>query len=141
MKESGNKWMTKEEITELANEWRKMHDKPLVKPKAVYNILHRYSQFHENAKRRKKGYLLLKKSKHIKKSGRPRIMYRLSSRLLKRVNKYENRLMLGLPINSKINKGKKFKMSLDYMNRSRSISNKIRKGEYEPYRYMIRSSL
>lgn len=140
MKESGNKWMTKEEITELVNEWRKEHDKPLVKPKAVYNILHRYSQFHESAKRRNKGYLVLKRAKRINKAGRPRIMYKLSSKLLRRVDRYESRLIHGLPINSKVNKGKKFKMTIDYTKRSHSIANNVRKGEYEPYRYMIRGS-
>jgi hypothetical protein len=141
MKKSGNTWKTKEDITHLVNEFRREHSKPEIKTKAVYNVLHNYSKYYEDAKKRKKFYLVLKRQKQIKTRGRPRILYKLSTKLLKRVDKYERRWLSGLPINSKVNIGKKFKMTIDYNNRSRKIAMKIKKGDYEPYKYMVRSSL
>lgn len=143
MKDEGNPYMTKEEITKHVNKFRKKHGKPEIKVKTVYDVLLRYSRYYENAKKRRRGYLLLvhvKKPKKGGKGGRPRKYYKLSDRLSKRVIRMQKRWESGLPINSKVNKGKKFKMTIDYNRRSRSISNKIKRKDYPIYKYMIRNS-
>ena len=138
MKESGNRWRTLQEITDLVNNWRAEHDKPLVKTKAVYNILHRYSEHYEKAKQGKIKYLMLKRHKKTGKAGRPRVEFRLSKTLVKRVSRHEKRILLGLPINSTVNKGQ-FRMTQEHQKRSKSIANRIKKGQ-DPYKYMIRDS-
>jgi hypothetical protein len=138
MKDSDNKWQTREQLTDKVNEWRMEHEKPEVTTKAVYNILHRYSQLHEQAKQGKVKYLMLKRHKKTGKAGRPEVQYKLSALLLRRVDRHEKRILLGLLINSTVNKGK-FRMIQDYQKRSRSIANRIKKGQ-DPYKYMIRDS-
>jgi len=137
MRDNGNKYLTVDELTELVNQ--NPNRKHKVQRSAVYKILHRYSRYYEQAKARRKGYLILKKEIPRKKGqrGRPQIKYKLSSRLLKRVDYYERRWKIGLPFNKHPNKGKKFKMTLEYFKRARRIEIKLKKGEYELYTYIL----
>ena len=86
MRDNGNKYLTVDELTELVNQNPNRKNK--VKRDAVYKILHRYSRYYEQAKERRRGYLVLKKEIPQKKGqrGRPQIKYKLSSRLIKRVD-------------------------------------------------------
>lgn len=137
MRDNGNKYMTVDELTELVN--KNPNRKHKVKRNAVYNILHRYSRHYEQAKKRRRGYLVLKKEVPRKKGqrGRPQVKYKLSSRLLKRVDVYENRWKRGFTINKRVNKGEKFRMTIEYKERARGILTKIRKGEYDLYTYLL----
>lgn len=137
MRDNGNKYCTVEELVELVN--AHPNKKHPVKRDAVYKILHRYSRHYEDAKKQKKGYLILKKSIKRKKGqrGRPRVKYKLGANLLKRLEKYEERWKYGLPINIRTKNGDKFRMTLDYNNRANNISIKLRKGEYELYDYLL----
>ncbi len=94
MRDSGNKFRTMDELTELIN--AHPNRKYKITEPAVYKILRRYSRYYEDAKRRKKGYLVLKKNIPRKKGqrGRPKVGYKLSARLLKRLEKYEKRLCI-----------------------------------------------
>ena len=137
MKDNGNIYRTVDELTELVN--KNPNRKHKVNRSAVYKILHRYSRYYEQAKKRRRGYLVLKKEVPRKNGqrGRPQVKYKLSSRLLKRVDVYENRWKRGFTINKKVNKGKKFRMTMDYKNRAQGIRTKIQKGEYELYTYLL----
>ncbi|WP_342304321.1 hypothetical protein [Methanolobus sp. ZRKC5] len=59
MRDNGNKYLTVDELTELVNQ--NPHKKHKVTRSAVYKILHRYSRYYEQAKKRRRGYLVLKK--------------------------------------------------------------------------------
>ncbi|TQD26102.1 hypothetical protein [Methanolobus vulcani] len=129
--------MTADELTELVNQ--NPYKKHKVTRSAVYKILHRYSRYYEETKRRRRGYLILKKEIPRKKGqrGRPQIMYKLSSRLLKRVDRHAGRWKMGLPINQHVNKGKKFRMTQEYSRRAARIRINLKKGEYELYTYLL----
>ncbi|MDK2827064.1 MAG: hypothetical protein PWQ63_1844 [Methanolobus sp.] len=137
MRDHGNKYMTVDELTELVND--NPNRKKKVTRNAVYKILHRYSRYYEQAKKRRRGYLVLKKEIPRKKGqrGRPQIKYKLSSRLIKRVNMQEKRWKKGLTINKRVNKGEKFRMTMDYKNRAQGIWAKLKKEEYELYTYLL----
>ena len=137
MRDNGNKYLTVGELTELVNQ--NHNKKHKVTKSAVYKILHRYSRYYEEAKRRRRGYLVLKKEIPRKKGqrGRPQIKYKLSSRLFKRVDYYDRRWKTGLPINKRVNKGKNFRMTQEYLRRARGIELKLKKGEYELYTYLL----
>jgi hypothetical protein len=137
MRDNGNKYLTVGELTELVNQ--NPNKKHKVTTSAAYKILHRYSRYYEEAKSRRQGYLILKKEIPRKKGqrGRPQIKYKLSSRLLKRVDYYDMRWKMGFPINSRVNKGKNFRMSPEYSIRAKKINIKLKKGEYELYTYLL----
>lgn len=139
MKETGNEFRTPEEITKEVNKFRVKHNKPEIKKEAVYQILQRYSEFYEHSKERKSHYLVLVKKVKTKR-GRPIHKYKLSARLEKRVEKMQLRWKSGLPINSKVNKGKKFQLSIKYNHRIKGISIKIEKGDYPIYQYLLRNT-
>jgi hypothetical protein len=137
MRDNGNKYFTVDELTELVNQ--NPYKKHKVTKSAVYKILHRYSRYYEAAKRRRRGYLVLKKEIPRKKGqrGRPQIKYKLSSHLLKRVDFYDRRWKIGLPFNKRVNKGKNFKMTQEYLKRAKGIEIKLKKEEYELYTYLL----
>jgi hypothetical protein len=137
MRDNGNKYLTVDELTELVN--KNPNRKHKVKRDAVYKILHRYSRYHEQAKERRKGYLMLKKEIPQKKGqrGRPQIKYKLSSRLLKRVDYYDRQWKTGLLLYKRANKGEKFRRTQDSLRRARGIETKLKKGEYELYTYIL----
>ncbi|WP_342304758.1 hypothetical protein [Methanolobus sp. ZRKC5] len=137
MRDNGNKYLTVDELTELVNQ--NPYKKHKVTRSAVYKILHRYSRYYEEAKRRRRGYLVLKKEIPRKKGqrGRPQIKYKLSSRLSKRVDYYAMRWKMGFPINKRVNKGKNFRMTQEYSRRARGIDVKLKKREYELYTYLL----
>ena len=54
MRDNGNKYLTVGELTELVNQ--NHNKKHKVTKSAVYKILHRYSRYYEEAKRRRRGY-------------------------------------------------------------------------------------
>lgn len=137
MRGHGNKYMTVDKLTELVNQ--NPNRKHKVTRSAVYKILHRYSRNYEQAKRRRRGYLVLKREMPRKKGqcGRPQIKYKLSSNLLARLDTYENRWEIGLPINKRVKNGENFRLTMDYKNRARGIWIKLRMEEYELYTYLL----
>lgn len=137
MRDNGNKYLTIEELTELVN--GNPNRKKQVTRSAVYKIIHRYSKYYDQAKKRRNGYLVLKKEIRRKKGqrGRPQTKYKLSMRLLKRLQRYENHWKIGYPVNKKVKEGKKFRMTMEYKERARGISIKLKNGEYELYTYML----
>ncbi|WP_319507347.1 hypothetical protein [uncultured Methanolobus sp.] len=106
MRDNGNKYLTADELTVLVNQ--NPYKKHKVTRSAVYKILHRYSRYYEEAKRRRRGYLVLKKESPQKKGqgGRPNIKYKLSSRLSKRVDYYAMRWKMAFRSTSVLTKGK-----------------------------------
>ncbi|AFV24044.1 hypothetical protein Mpsy_1838 [Methanolobus psychrophilus R15] len=137
MRDNDNKYLTIEELTELVN--RNPNKKEQITRSAVYKIIHRYSKYYDQAKRRRSSYLILKKEIPRKKgqAGRPKIKYKLSMRLLKRLKDYEKRWKMGFPINKRVKEGKKFRMTQEYTKRAQGISMKLRKGEYDLYTYIL----
>lgn len=129
---NGRKFRTLQEITDITNEFRRSIDKPEVKSKAVYDILHRYEKY--------KPRLVLTRKKNLNKSGRPAIQYRMSLRLSKRVEYYERRLKLGYTINGK-SKGTGIAIMGDDAKKSRAIQMKIRNGEYDIYKFLLKESI
>ena len=137
MRDNGNKYLTIEELTELVN--RNPNRKKQITKSAVYKIIRRYSKYYDEAKKRRSRYLVLKKEIRRKKgqAGRPQIKYKLSMRLLKRLEVYEKRWKMGFSINKKVKEGKKFRMTQEYTKRARGISIKLQKGEYDLYTYIL----
>ncbi|UGV40030.1 hypothetical protein J7W08_07875 [Methanococcoides orientis] len=135
MRDNGNKYFTIDELVDLVN--NNPNKKNKVTRHAVYDIIHRYSKHYEDAKKRRKGYLLLIKDVPRKKGqmGRTKKKYKLSKRLLDRVGKYEKRWEMGLPINFR--ERTKLRMTVEYTKRSRAISYKIRTDEYDKYEYLL----
>ncbi|WP_370574062.1 hypothetical protein [Methanomethylovorans sp.] len=137
MRDNGNKYLTIDELTELVN--KNPNRKEQITTSAVYKIIRRYSKYYDQAKRRRSSYLVLKKEIRRKKgqAGRPRIKYKLSMRLLKRLQYYEKRWKMGHPINKRVKNGKKFRMTQEYKKRAQGISIKLKKDEYDLYTYIL----
>lgn len=141
MKDNGNEPVSLEEATKLVNRLRKRHGKPEVRPKTVYSILRRYSENYKYCKQIKSGYLVMvykEKHKRGRKvlGGRPKHKYKLSMKLIKRVDKYEKNWKLGLPINLRVKKGR-FSYHIKYRNNIIMIQQKIKNEEYPLYKYMM----
>lgn len=134
MRDTGNTFRTKEEITIEVNKMRRRK----IKVHTVYQFLHRYSKYYNDAKERRNGYLLLvhKKRRGKHQRGGIRRTYKISNRLLIRLNKYEKRWKLGLPINIKVSSGKKFKLTSEFKLKARAIRERIRNNEYDLYEYL-----
>jgi hypothetical protein len=141
MKENGNKPVTVDEATKLVNKLRKRHGKPEIGKMAVYMILRRYSENYKYCKEMRSGFLVMvyKEQRRIGKkivTGRPINKYRLSKKLLNRVDKYERNWILGLPINLRIKRGR-FRYHIKYRNNIIMIQQKIKNKEYDIYQYMM----
>lgn len=137
MRDNGNKYVTIEELVDLVN--NNPNKKNKITRHAIYEIVHRYSKHYEDAKKKRKGYLILVKDMPRKKGqmGRTKKKYKLSKKLLDRLEKQEKRWESGLPINMKVKNGKNFRMTIDYNDRSRKIALKIRNKEYDKYEYLL----
>jgi len=137
MRDNGNKYLTIDELTELVN--RNPNRKKQITKSAVYKIISRYSKYYDQAKQRRSSYLVLKKEIRRKKgqTGRPQIKYKLSMRLLKRLEIYEKRWKIGYPINKRVKTGKKFRMTMECKKRAKGISIKLQKDEYDLYTYIL----
>lgn len=137
MLNNGNQFFTINEILQMNNELRRNLNIKEVKYDAARVLLRRYSKFYGDRKRKGKGFLLLVQPLKEGKNGRPKIRYRLSNRLIKRVNDYEKRWMAGLPINKRVKEGKKFKMTLEYKARANSIRMRIKSGKIGVYDHLM----
>lgn len=141
MRDNGNVPVTAEEATKLVNKLRKKHGKREVLYDSVYRILRRYSENYKYCKETKSGYLVMvykEKRKQGRKvlGGRPKNKYKLSSKLCKRVDKYEKNWMLGLPINIRVKRGR-FRYHLKYSKNIMMIQQKLRDKEYPVFEYMM----
>lgn len=136
--DNGNTYVTINEAQELVNKLRKSIGlKPLAYD-GVYEILYRYSQFYEQRKKAKTGYLLIVGKRVIPGICKPLKTYKLSANLVKRVATYERRWKAGMCINTKVKNGKKVNLhNLEYGVRARSIMFRIMRKEIDVYDFML----
>lgn len=138
MLENGNKPVTIKEAMVLVNELREsIGIKPLAYD-GVYDILYRYSEFYEERKKARTGYLLIVGKRKVPGICKPLKTYKLSANLVKRMATYERRWRAGMTINTKVKRGKKVNLqNLEYGVRARSIMFRMMRGEVEFHQFML----
>ena len=141
MKESENKFKTISEILKITNDFRDSINKPHTSYAAIYQILHRYSKY----KHGKSNLLLTQKTtfnllfpyhKNTRAKGasnQKMMKYKLSAHLEKRVDKHFKKWKIGLPLYL----GKKLLLTQEQKQKARVIRNKIRKGDYGLFDYIL----
>lgn len=136
--DNGNTPVTIKEAQGLVNKLRKeIGVKPLAYD-GVYEILYRYSEFYEERKKARTGYLLIVGKRKVPGICKPYRTYKLSANLVKRMSTYERRWKAGMTINVKIKKGRKVNLfNYDYATRARSIMFRIMRGEVGFYQFML----
>jgi hypothetical protein len=136
--DNGNTPVTIEEAMVLVNRLRESVGIRPLKRDGVYEILYRYSEFYEERKKARKGYLLIVGKRKVPGICKPYKIYKLSSNLVKRMATYERRWRAGMTINTKIKKGKKVNLhNLEYGTRARSIMFRMMRGEVDFYDFML----
>lgn len=136
--DNGNTPVTIEEAMELVNKLRESVGIRPLKRDGVYEILYRYSEFYEERKKARTGYLLIVGKRKVQGVCKPLNTYKLSANLVKRVATYERRWKAGMTINVKIKKGRKVNLyNLDYGTRARSIMFRMMRNEIDFYDFML----
>ncbi len=136
--DNGNKPVTIEEAMMLVNKLRESVGIRPLKRDGVYEILYRYSEFYEERKKARTGYLLIVGKRKVSGVCKPYKTYKLSANLVKRVDTYTRRWKAGMTINTKVKKGKKMNLQgLEYSARARSIMFRMMRGEVEFYQFML----
>jgi len=138
MLENGNKPVTIEEAMVLVNRLRESVGIRPLKRDGVYEILYRYSEFYEQRKKAKTGYLLIVGKRKVQGICKPYKTYKLSANLVKRMDTYTRRWCAGMTINTKVKRGKKVNLqNLDYSVRARSIMFRMMRGEIDFYQFIL----
>jgi len=136
--DNGNTPVTIEEAMMLVNKFRESLGIRPLKHDGVYEILYRYSQFYEQRKKARTGYLLIVGKRKVPGICKPLKTYKLSANLVRRMATYERRWKTGMTINTKVKKGKKVNLqNLEYGVRARSIMFRMMRGEVEFYQFML----
>lgn len=138
MLDAGNKPVTIKEAQELVNKLRESIGIRPLEYDGVYEILYRYSEFYEERKKARTGYLLIVGKRKVPGVCKPLNTYKLSANLVKRMATYERRWKAGMTINVKIKKGKKVNLyNIEYGVRARSIMFRMMRGEVDFYDFML----
>ncbi|OPY24938.1 MAG: hypothetical protein A4E23_00179 [Methanomethylovorans sp. PtaU1.Bin073] len=138
MLDAGNKPVTIEEAQGLVNKLRESVGIRPLKRDGVYEILYRYSEFYEERKKARKGYLLIVGKRKVPGICKPLRTYKLSASLVKRMDTYTRRWVAGMTINTKVKRGKKVNLhNLEYGTRARSIMFRMMRGEVDFYDFML----
>lgn len=136
--DNGNTPVTIEEAMVLVNKLRESVGIRPLKRDGVYEILYRYSQFYEQRKKARTGYLLIVGKRKVPGICKPLKTYKLSANLVKRMETYTRRWKAGMCINTKVKRGKKVNLqNLDYGVRARSIMFRIMRKELDMYDFML----
>lgn len=125
--ENKNKWVDVDEILKLTNKQRKkIGKKELKNTKAIYPILERYTRSYKKDNKKEWNRLLLKRKKGRKNT------FRLGSRLIKRMARYEKRWIQGYSLYIS-----KKPLTSEENRKATAIRNKLATEQYDLYEYLM----